>query len=103
MYILGYIYDSAHRVLRTSKAPAQRPAPFAGTRRALAALRNWRARRAAILEIEALPDRLLCDIGMNRGDIDAAVTALMGGKDAQAATGLTAAGVAAGPFKAACS
>ncbi len=92
MYVLGYINYKAHQVIEKSKMPA----------RALDALRNWRARRAAITEIEALPDRLLRDIGMNRGDINATVTALMGGRDAQAAAGTDTAGAPAGPFETAC-
>jgi uncharacterized protein YjiS (DUF1127 family) len=34
-------------------------------------LRNWRARRAAAAELDALSDRNLADIGVSRDDIPA--------------------------------
>jgi len=105
MYILGNIYHGASRVIGKTKALAGSHAAFANAgqamRGALAALRTWRERRAAILEIGALPDRLLVDIGLNRADIDAKVTAQLGKLRSQAGAERNRAGAPAGSFEAA--
>lgn len=46
-----------------------------------AAFRRWRHRRAAIQELDALTDRLLRDIGIERRDIHRAVDALISAQD----------------------
>ena len=49
--------------------------PGAATR-AWAAFKNWRARRAAIRQLRAMPDSLLRDIGIERHQIVGAVSAV---------------------------
>ena len=83
MYNLGYVYyltnrlgvnpnhgTAGHRAWRT----ATRGTPNA-LRQALSALQIWRQRRAAIRELESLPDVTLRDIGVGRAEIPARVAA----------------------------
>lgn len=44
---------------------------------AIESYRHWRTRRTAVRELRALDDRLLRDIGINRGDIENAVDGLL--------------------------
>ncbi len=83
MYNLGYVYyltnrlgvnpnhgTAGHRAWRT----ATHGTPNA-LRQALSALQIWRQRRAAIRELESLPDVTLRDIGVGRAEIPARVAA----------------------------
>lgn len=51
------------------------------TARMFFAIRNWRSRRAAIRQLNALNDHMLLDIGLERGDIPRVVDGLTGTED----------------------
>lgn len=50
------------------------------TGRVFSAFRRWRQRRAAIQELSALTDRMLCDMGVERRDIRRVVDGLLNAK-----------------------
>ena len=64
---------------RSQAVAAARPTPGVnvGLARRVERFRKWRKRRAAIDELAALDDRLLKDIGLYRGEIEAAVDGLL--------------------------
>ncbi len=53
--------------------------------RLLCRLETWRRTRTAIRELRALPDRILWDIGLPRGEISAVVEAMISGSAGHAA------------------
>jgi uncharacterized protein YjiS (DUF1127 family) len=99
MYILGYIYylnqtltgglaypPADHvRTGNRNQAPAKRlgrRAPGAGL---IGAVRRWWAQRAAERDLQALSDRMLRDIGIQRGEIPKVVARLIANEEAKAA------------------
>ena len=55
--------------------------PASGLKTLFAKFAKWRRRHAAILSLESLDPRLLRDIGLERGEIPAAVDAMLAGVD----------------------
>ena len=62
--------------LSLHEIPLARPAAGAGPG-LVAKLRAWRKKRQARRDLEALDDRLLADIGLDRADIGAVVEGLL--------------------------
>ncbi len=74
MSSLYVLYDNPELNLRS-----RRPASFAGVKRVVAELKAWNERRIARAELLAMPDYLLADMGIDRGNIDAVIDGLRRG------------------------
>ena len=67
-------YGDAEGFTNTAAAAAPRPEAKSWFRAALASLQRWRRLRADLRALQALDDRMLSDIGLDRGRLDAAVS-----------------------------